>query len=344
MRAIVDAPAERVLTVTGLGREISPLADLRALFVLVREFRKTRPHIVHTHMAKAGFLGRLAARMVGVPIIVHTFHGNVLRGYFDPLRSRAFLWLERLLARLSTTIITLSPRQTEETVDLRIAPRSKLIEIPLGVDLAPLLAAQRGALRRELGLSERTALVGIVSRLVAVKAVDTFIRAAKLLATGPSDIRFVVVGDGPLRDDLERLANSMGVSECVDFLGWRSDLAAIYGDLDVVVLTSTNEGFPVSLIEALAAGRPVVAAAVGGVPDLIRDGVNGYLVPSGDPNRLAQAVSTLVASPEVRARMGAAGRDSVYPAYDSTTFIANMTRLYLELADRQGRAHADGRK
>jgi len=330
-----------VRLVRGLRREVSPLDDVRAFFALVGEFRKFRPDVVHTHMAKAGMLGRIAARVSGVPVVVHTFHGNVLRGYFGPRRSTAFSWLERLLALLSTRIVTLSPRQSAEIVALAVAPASKLTEVPLGVDLVPLLTAERGALRRELGIAAGVPLIGTVARLVPIKAVDTFIQAAAVVARQRSDARFVVAGDGPLRAPLEELARTLGLKDRLVFLGWRADLPAIYGDLDVVVLTSRNEGFPVSLIEALAARCAVVATAVGGVPDLIRDGINGYLVQPDDPNAVARAVENLLRSPDLRTRMGVAGRDSVYPAYDASAVVANMSNLYRDLVNGRGGARAD---
>ena len=324
--------AEPPREVRGLRREISPLADLRAFGGLVAGFRAFRPDIVHTNMAKAGLLGRVAARVTGVPVVVHTLHGNVLRGYFDPFRSFAFLMLERMLGRISTTIVTLSPRQTAETSALGIAPAAKLVEIPIGIDLDAFLRTEPGHLRAELGIADDALLVGIVARLVPIKAVHTFIDAAAHLAKARADVRFVVAGDGPLRPELEALAAARGLGDRCVFLGWRADLPSVYADLDVVVLTSRNEGVPITLIEALAAARPVVATAVGGVPDLIADGESGFLVSPESPDETARAIAALLDSAALRIRMGRAGRARVNPAHDSTTLVRNMDRLYERLA------------
>ena len=315
-----------------LGRGISPFDDIRAFASLVRILRTFRPHIVHTHLAKAGVLGRLAARLTGTPIVIHTFHGNVLRGYFGDARSGIFRLIERVLALASTRIIAISPRVAAELRDLGIAAAPRLIEIPLGLDLDPFLDPPRGLLRNELGLGAATPLVGIVARLVPIKDVRLFLDAARIVATARPATRFVIVGDGELRDELVAHARDLGLDGAVRFLGWRADLPAIYADLDVLALTSRNEGTPVSVIEALASARAVVATAVGGVPDLIDGPERGLLVPPGDPAAVAAAIVGLLDDPERRARMGAAGRDAVFPQYDASTLVRRIDALYRGLA------------
>lgn len=331
MRALGRVDHRPPILIPTLGREISILDDLRAFGALVGIFRALRPDVVHTNLAKAGLLGRLAARVAGVPVVVHTFHGNVLRGYFDPVRSRLFLTLERLLARVTSRVITLSPRQRAELAARGIASGHRVEEVPLGIDLAPFLEGSQGVLHKELRLASDIPLVGIVARLVPIKAVDVFLAAAEIVGQTRPGVRFVVVGDGPLRNDLERRVAKAGLEPRVAFLGWRADLPAIYADLDVVVLTSRNEGTPLSVIEALAAGRAVVATSVGGVPDLIEDGKNGLLVDVGDPLLVATAVERLLGDPALRGRLGELGRRSVYPTYDAATLVARMAGLYEEL-------------
>ncbi|MDE3102013.1 MAG: glycosyltransferase [Chloroflexota bacterium] len=319
--------AVRPIYLGSLGREISPPSDAATLVRLVVLLRRLRPDIVHTHLAKAGFVGRVAARLAATRVVIHTFHGNVLRGYFGPARTRLFLSLERYLARISDRIVSISPRQTAELLSLRIAPREKLVEIPLGLDLAPFIAPSPSGLRSELGLGDESPLVGIVARLVPVKGVDVFLRAAwRIHATRP-DTRFVVVGDGELRDELEELAREIGVAPVVTFTGWRADLAPVYHDLDVVVLTSHNEGTPVTLIEAAAAQRPVVATAVGGVPDVI-DGQSGLLVPDGDIDALSRSVIRLLEDRALARTLAAAARARVYPRYDRSELLARIDALY----------------
>ena len=334
LRELRATATVRTTSIPSLRRDIAPLADLRALLELIRAFRSFRPDIVHTNMAKAGLLGRVAAWIVGVPVVVHTYHGNVFKGYFDPLRSSAFIWLERLLGLITTRVITLSARQTTEIVSRRIVRRSKVVEVPLGLDLLPFRDAAPGSLRREMDLGADTPLVGIVARLVPIKAVHTFIWAAARIAAERSDARFVVIGDGPQRDELEMLTSELGLSERCVFLGWRADLPAIYADLDVVVLCSLNEGFPVSIIEAMAARRSVVATSVGGVPDLVSAAETGSLVAPEDPGAIAHAVVTLLADPGLRARYGEAAWSRVHPRHDAITAISTMARLYEELTDR----------
>lgn len=322
------------VVIPGLGREISPLVDTRALLRVVRVVRRFRPHVVHTHLAKAGFIGRVAARLSGTPVIVHTFHGHAFRGYFDPFRTRVFLEVERALARISTRIIAISPGQKDEIRQLRIASEPKLIMVPLGIELTSFLDPPCGALRHELGLGQDVPLIGIVGRLVPIKAVDVFVDAMALVARKRLDARFVIVGDGELRPSLEARAQRVGLGDRLFFLGWRPDLRLVYGDLDVVVLTSDNEGTPVSVLEALAAGRAVVATAVGGVPDVLGQSERGILVPRREPSSVADAVMSLLQRADLRERLGRAGRLHVHPAYDVGTLVARVEALYTDLVNR----------
>jgi len=210
--------------------------------------RREKPHIVHTHTATAGLLGRLAARLAGVPVIVHTFHGHVLRGYFGPILSKVLVWMERFLARLSDRIVTVSEGQRRELAGYGIAPLEKITVVPLGFELEELLAceSQRGELRRELDLANENKLVGIVARLVPIKNHRLFLQAAQVVAEAVPQARFLVVGDGELREELEAYSRDLGLDGRVVFTGWRRDLPRLYADLDVVALTSINEGTPVS--------------------------------------------------------------------------------------------------
>lgn len=320
--------------VPGLGRAIHPGRDLAALGHLVRAFRSFRPHIVHTHAAKGGALGRIAARVARVGVTVHTFHGHVLRGYFSPPVSAAFRAIERALARRTTRIVALSPGQRDELLGMGIGRPDQVTVIPLGLELDPFLDAQgrRGLLRRHLGLPHEARLIGIVARLVPIKDHATFLGAAARVAAADPAAHFVIAGDGPLREAVAGAARRAGLGDRVHFLGWWEDLPALYADLDVVALTSRNEGTPVCLLEAMAAGVPVVATAVGGVPDLVRQGETGLLVPPADPAALAAALTALLADPERRSRLGLGGRRAAYPAYDVKTLLARVEALYRELA------------
>lgn len=330
--ALQGKAGERLVSVPALGREVRGRQDAAALRALVGLMRHVRPHVVHTHTAKAGTLGRVAARLARVPVVVHTYHGHVFHGYFSPARTRLFLAVERLLARWTDCLVTVSETVRRELLVLGIGRPERLRVVPLGLDLDRFLAADalRGGFRAELGAGTAP-LVGIVARLVPIKAHEVFLAAAAAVARVVPGARFVVVGDGERRPALEALAGELGLAGRVHFAGWRQDLDRIYADLDVVVLTSRNEGSPVSLIEAMAAGRPVVATRVGGVPDLVAEGESGRLVAVGDAAGLARAVAELLVDAGARARLGAAGRRRVSPAFGAARLLADVDRLYGEL-------------
>jgi glycosyltransferase involved in cell wall biosynthesis len=323
----------RLVPVRGLGREIRGAQDLAALAALVRLVRRLRPHIVHTHTAKAGTLGRLAAWLCRVPVVVHTYHGHVLRGYFSPAKTRAFVAIERALSRVTDALVAVSPRVRAELLELGIGRADRFEVVPLGLDLEPFASAdrRRGELRHELGLEAGTPLAGIVARLVPIKAHEVLLDAARRLGGRPVPPRVVIAGDGERRAELEAMAATDGLRGRVHFLGWRADLPRIYADLDVVVLCSRNEGSPVALIEAMAAGRPVVATRVGGVPDVVIDGESGLLVPEDDAPALAQAIARVLDDRELARRLGAAGRQRVVERFGAERLVRDIDALYARL-------------
>jgi glycosyltransferase involved in cell wall biosynthesis len=323
--------------VAELGRALSPLRDLITLVKLWRLMRRLRPDVVHTHTAKAGFVGRVAAWLARVPVRVHTFHGHVFQGYFSPAKTRLFLWLERLTARLSNRLVTISPALRDELVSTyRIAPASKFTVVPLGLALAPFAATPRheGAFRARFGLPADAPLIGIVGRLEPIKNHELFLLMAHQVRQTVPQAHFVIIGDGERRTELEALAASMDLGDCVTFTGWQEDLRPAYSDLDILVNTSHNEGTPVAIIEALAAGVPVVATAVGGVPDLLRGGDFGHLIPPGDAPALAAAVAEALAKPRENQ---AIIRQTVLETYDITRLARDLGALYGDLlAARRG--------
>lgn len=336
MRDLAARAGVQPIAVPGLGRRLSPIDDLRSLVFLTRFFRRFRPHIVHTHTAKAGTVGRLAARLSGVPILVHTYHGHVFHGYFSTPMVRLFLAIERGLARSTSRLLVVSEAVQRELERYGVGRPGQITVLPLGLDLDRFLRSEgrRGELRRELGLDDGRPLIGIVARLVPIKRHEDFIAASALVLARHPEALCLVIGDGERRTELEALTRRHGLAERVRFLGWRSDLDRIYVDLDVVVLTSANEGSPVSLIEAMAAARPVVATAVGGVPDLVEHGVTGWVTPAGDPSSLADAIATLLADPERRRAMGKAGRKRVADGYGVDRLVSDVERLYTDLIAR----------
>lgn len=337
------APASAdVRRLRALRREVAPLHDAIALMQLVDLLRDVRPRIVHTHMAKAGTLGRAAAafynRTAGRSArarVVHTYHGHVLEGYFSPTRTRFFTGIERKLAAVTDRIVAISPRIERELVDHHgIGRREQYRVVPLGFDLERFAAidteARRGA-RDALNLAPDAHVVTTVGRLTAIKHHRLFIETARRIAAVDPAAVFLVAGDGELRVELEGAARAADLADRVRFLGWRRDLETIYGATDVFLLTSRNEGTPVALIEALAAGVPGVSTEVGGVADVIDSDRVGRLAPFGDADALGAHVVALLCDPALRQRLGDAGRRSVLERYGIARLVRDVDALYREL-------------
>jgi glycosyltransferase involved in cell wall biosynthesis len=330
------------LSINSLVRPISPLKDLRTLWRLYRTFRRWRPDIVHTHMAKAGSLGRLAAlaynRTRGASRrcrLVHTYHGHVFEGYFGSFSTRIFLLVERWLAVRTDALIAISPQVRKDLRDTYAVAREEQLKlIPLGFNLERLLAiapSDRARARVSFGLPPDAIAVTTVGRLTAIKQHTLFLEMASRLATQSDRFSFLIVGDGELRQPLETQARALGLGSRLRFLGWRGDLETVYGATDIFVLTSRNEGTPVALIEAMAAGVASVSTDVGGVRDVVAGSELGSLVPSGDAAALAAAVAALADAPSRRADVGLAGRASVRDRFSSARLIDDIRTLYWQL-------------
>ena len=325
----LNHPAVPVVHVP-LVRQIHPPSDGRALLAVRRMLASQRPAVLHTHMAKAGTVGRLAAmRSSFRPRTVHTFHGHVLDGYFGARVARAFTETERSLARRTDVLVAVSNEIRDQLLDLRIGRPSQYRVIPLGLDLDPFLDVKQpsGQVRGRLGLGRDTPLVGIVGRLVPIKDHLTLLAAMKELP----GVHLAVIGDGELRAPLEAASRDMGLADRVHFTGWWMDMASAISDLDVVVLTSRNEGTPVALIEAAAAGIPVVATDVGGVGAVVEHGVTGLLAPPADAPTVAAHIALLLVDPGARLRMGKAGRERVRDRFGQRRLLDDVRALYAEL-------------
>ncbi len=327
-----------VTHIPGLSREISPLEDLRTLATLTRLFRRERPDIVHTHTAKAGTLGRLAALLAGVPVRIHTYHGHVLGGdYFGPRKTRLFLEIERQLARFTSRLVVLTERQAGEMADgLGVAPRAKFAVVPLGLELERFTEVDReeeGRRQRQaLGIDGDELVVGIVGRLVPVKNHELFLEAmASLAESSGRPVRGLVIGAGDRDAELKARALSLGLAQRMVWLGWRRDLPELYTAMDVVALTSHDEGTPVALLEALASGTPVVARDVGGVAEVLEHAGAGALVARvAGPSTWARAL-------EAGAERGALGhevRARVEAYYSVIRLATDMAALYEHEARR----------
>jgi len=309
----------RVLHVPTFGRTIAPLRDVRTLRRLTRLLRALEPDVVQTHTAKAGLLGRVAARRAGVPLVLHTFHGHTLHGYFSRPVTALITWIERRLAQRTDRLLVMGARVRDELLAAGVGTLERYEVLPPGVS-DPVLPA-RGAARQAFGLAPDAVVIAFVGRLTAVKRPDRFLAAAEHVAATHPGAVFLLAGDGELRTELEAAVGSADVR----FLGWQGDVAAIYAAADVVVLTSDNEGMPVTLIEASLAGRACVATDVGSTGEVVLHGRTGLLTPC-DPQALAAAIVTLIDDPDRRARFGAAAREHAL-----TTF--SMGELTRRLAD-----------
>ncbi len=330
--------AEKGLTpiiVPQLGRDISLYGDFLAFLKIYSILRREKPDIVHTHTAKAGALGRLAALCAGVPIRIHTFHGHVFDGYFSPIKAKAFLWIEKFLAFFTDRLITVSEKVRDEIVDkLKVAAGSKCVVVPLGFELQKFLECEKrkGSFRKDIGVDEKTLLVGIVGRLVPIKNHVMFIDIAKEVLDKKiiPKIKFVIIGDGELRSFLESRSKELGIEKDIIFTGWERDLSSVYADLDVVALTSFNEGTPVSIIEAMASGKPVIATSVGGVADIVEDGKNGFLVKSNDRHEFSEKLIRLLQNEGEKVSFGKVGRERVRHKYSKDRLVKDIESLYEE--------------
>jgi glycosyltransferase involved in cell wall biosynthesis len=340
---LADCRGVHVIKIRNLSPKGSWWRDCKALLELVRWFRRERPLIVHTHTAKAGALGRIAARLAGVPICVHTFHGHVFHGHFSAAKSRVFLWMERWLARWTDCLIAVSPSQAQELVNkYRVAPAHKMVTIPVDFELDRYLSVETGpAAIRHSGMSPvHQHLIGWVGRLTPVKDPDLLLEAAALTLRGHPNASFAMVGDGELRSDLEIQLTQRRLERAIQLMGWRRDLFDFYSEIDVLVLTSKHEGTPLVLLEAMASWKPFVATNVGGVVDLMAgsplaaEGLqifdNGILTDCRAES-VAAAIAYLLDRPDEAWAMGRAGRAFASKHFANGKAVEKLEDLYLRL-------------
>ena len=322
--------------VPSLKRPIRPVADLRALLALTLLLRRLNPLIVHTHSSKAGILGRWAARLAGVPIIIHSIHGFGFTRYQHPLVRRALIALERRTSRFTTRFFAVSEANRRLGMELGLFPADRCTVIRSGVDLHAFRRARVdiAAKKRELGLEPGGPVVGMIAPLKPQKAPLDFVRLAALVHRSRPDARFVLVGDGELRGPVEEQSARLGLSGTLLLTGWRRDIAEILRCFDLFVLTSLWEGLPRVYLEALASGVPVVGTRVDGAAEVIRDGVNGYLVEPGDVRGMADRVLELLAHPDAAVRMGQKG-ESLPQEFDIRDMIRRLEREYDRLVGDQ---------
>ena len=339
------------VVVPEMRREISPLNDGYAYQKIKKLIEKFRPDIVHTHAAKSGVIGRLAADACKVPVIVHTFHGHVFHSYFSKFKTNTFIQIERYLARRSTGIIAISETQKHELADIyHICEPEKISIIPLGLDLDKFQMHQemkRAAFRKEFDLKEDDICIGIIGRVVPVKNHSLFVAAAKkVLERTDKSIKFLIIGDGDMRPQMETEFAEAGIDYTyypIDprpataiCTSWQTEMDYVLSGLDIVALTSHNEGTPVSLIEAQAAAKPVVSTNVGGVKDVVADNQTGYITDPGDAEAFAEALLKLVNNKEMRDFFGTQGRKFVQANYSYQRLVRDMSEFYYKQLDKAG--------
>jgi len=332
-----------IIDVPSLVRRISPINDLRALVALFRLMRKLEPHIVHTHTSKAGILGRLAAWMARVPIVIHTPHGHVFYGHFGRLLSRIFLQMEKLLGRITHHQIALTPEEGNDYLNLGVAKSKNISVIHSGVDLNCFKrsATESNPKRNELAIPPNSLVVGYVGWLIPIKGVTYLVNAmAEVVQRHPNSL-LVLVGKGDEKGEeetkLSKQVENLGIADHVRFLGWRPDVDEIMGCFDIFVLPSLNEGMGRVLVEAMATGLPIVASSVGGIPDLVKDGENGLLVPPADAGALKRAISDLLSDKAKRKRMGETGKRMCRP-YSVEAMVEKIDNLYSRLLGEHSHA------
>jgi len=322
------ASADRVVVLPYFRRSLYSLGDLRAAAALVRLVGDY--DVVHTHGSKAGVLGRLAARMRRVPAVVHTVHGFPVHEYMPHLKRQLLLALERVAARCADRIVCVCDANVAEALSLGIARPEQVRVVVSGVPSEQVRAGSDGSVRTELGIPTDAPVVGTITRLMEQKAPLDFVAAARRVIEADPQVHVVMVGDGPLRDQVA--AAAAGIPR-LHLLGFRNDVPDVLAMLDVVAFSSLWEGLGRALTEAVLAGKPVVATAVNGVPDLVVDGETGYLTPAGRPDQLADRILDVLARPDRGAAMGAAGANRVVGRYDVDDMVAGLDQLYQEILE-----------
>lgn len=307
----------------------------RKIKEIIQEYK---PDIVHTHASKAGALGRKAAFACKVPVVVHTFHGHVFHSYFNPFKTNIFKAIERRLAKKSTGIIAISALQKQELSRVhKICPENKIKVIPLGFDLGKFrlnLTENRAEIRKKYGLLDHEVAVAIVGRLAPIKNHDFFLKLVEsILIQGIKNVKFFIVGDGELKDEIEEKSRIINLKygEKIILTSWVKDIAKFNAGMDIMCLTSDNEGTPVSLIEGQASSLPIISTDVGGVKDIVDEGITGFVIPKGDLQQFTEKLVLLIQDKEIRTKMSQNGWNFVRKKFDYNRLASDMGKYYREL-------------
>ena len=340
---LTDQLGIKPVVVSKMKRSIHPVNDGQAYLEVKALIEKFKPDIVHTHAAKAGIIGRMAADACKVPIVLHTFHGHVFHSYFSKWQTESFIMLERYLAKKSTGIVAISPIQKDELANTyNICPPDKLQIIPLGLDLDKFRINpehKRIDFRKKYLIADDDLAIGIIGRIVPVKNHTLFAEAAaRVLAQTDKKVKFIIIGDGDMRQQLESEFRSLNIDYAyfpqehrlatATCLSWQLNMDEVLAALDIVALTSHNEGTPLSLIEAQAAGKPIVTTNVGGVADVVLEGQTGLLIEAGNADKFAEGLGKLINDSGLRKRFGAKGLEFAHSNFSYHRLVKDMSAYY----------------
>ncbi|KAA3598719.1 MAG: glycosyltransferase family 1 protein [Calditrichaeota bacterium] len=289
-------------------REVNPLKDLVATFKLYKILKKQKPQILHTHTSKAGIVGRLAGFLARIPVRVHSPHGHIFYGYFDRFTTKFFILIEKFFAKTSHKILNLTDEGRSDHIKEKIDKPEKFETVYCGIFLDDFKNCTKSEIRTEFGVNESEFLVGFVGRLTEIKGCDIFLKGAKQVSEKADNVKFMVVGDGELREQVHTLAKNLGISDKVIFTGMRNDIPQIFKALDVFVLTSRNEGLGRVLVEAMVSGIPIVASEVGGVPEVVEYGKSGLLFSSENISELSENILKLVSQNDLKENLISNGK------------------------------------
>jgi glycosyltransferase involved in cell wall biosynthesis len=311
-----------------LQRDCSPFTDCRAFLEILKVIKKIKPHVLHTHTSKAGFIGRIAGRLAGVNVAIHMPHGHIFYGYFSSLKTRMFILLETIAALFTYRILTLTEIEKMDYIREKIARAEKIATIPCGIDIDRYSLSHR-TVRDEIGIPPGLPVIGWVGRTESVKGCEYFLRACKLIKKELPDARYLFIGEGPLKGEMEELARTLNISKEVIFAGYRTDMPEIMNSIDLLLHTPLNEGLGRVLLEAMICEKPVVAADVGGIPEIIEHGVQGFLVPAGDTAAMARESLRILKDQELSKALGSAGRERALE-YSTENMVRKINTLYKE--------------
>ena len=335
---LLEKEGIRSVLIPSLTRSLSPLDEIRALWALIRLFRREEPVLVHTHTSKAGVLGRIAAWFARVPVVVHTPHGHVFYGHFGAFTSWCFLQVERTLSRVTDRIIALTESERSDHLDRLVGTIDQFAVVPSGIDLNRFSQARVNGRQvpEWFGCPSDAIIVGSVGWLTDVKGHRYLLEAAKKITQTRPGLHIVIVGSGNQHDALQQQATQLGLEASVHLLGHRDNIETCLAGFDLFVLPSSNEGMGRALIEAMVAGLPVIATKVGGIPALVNHGVNGLLVPSGDAQALADALRSILEHPDMARKLGEAARQSIGARFGASNMVRAIETLYEETLREAG--------